>query len=39
VMCHQDRELLDGWLRARGGSVDSPAVLRDKVLLASGADA
>ena len=32
-MCHQDRVEIDGWLRD-GGSPDSPAVLRDKVLLA-----
>jgi cyanophycin synthetase len=35
VMCHQDRELLDEWLRERGARVDTPAVLRDKVLLAA----
>lgn len=34
VMCHQDRELLDSWLRAHGATVDSPGVLRDKVLAA-----
>jgi cyanophycin synthetase len=35
VMCHQDRELLDEWLSKQGATVDSPDVLRDKVLLAS----
>ncbi len=34
VMTHQDRELVDGWLRDRGASVDAPAVLRHKVLAA-----
>jgi cyanophycin synthetase len=33
VMCHQDRELLDGWLREQGATVDSPDIIRDKVLL------
>jgi cyanophycin synthetase len=35
VMCHQDRELLDEWLHAEGGSLDAPDVLRAKVLLAA----
>ena len=35
VMCHQDRALLDEWLTAHGASVDTPEVLRDKVLLAA----
>jgi cyanophycin synthetase len=35
VMCHQDREQLDAWLVEHGASVDTPEVLRDKVLLAS----
>jgi cyanophycin synthetase len=35
VMCHQDRVLVDEWLLARGGSVDAPDVVRDKVLLAA----
>lgn len=34
LMCHQDRTEVDEWLRDQGGSPDSPAVLRDKVLLA-----
>jgi cyanophycin synthetase len=36
LMCHQDRVYVDEWLRGQGGRVDSPAVLRDKVLLAAG---
>jgi cyanophycin synthetase len=36
VMCHQDRVEVDRWLRDHGGSVDSPDVLRDKVILAGG---
>lgn len=36
VMCHQDREELDAWLRERGATVDSPDVIRDKVVLAAG---
>jgi cyanophycin synthetase len=35
VMCHQDRTELDAWLSDQGASVDTPQVLRDKVLLAS----
>jgi cyanophycin synthetase len=31
VMCLQDRARLDGWLRDRGATVDSPEVLRSKV--------
>ena len=31
VMCHQDRAALDGWLRSRGGTVDSPDTLSTKV--------
>jgi cyanophycin synthetase len=34
LMCHQDRAEVDQWLRDRGASVDSPSVLRDKVLMA-----
>lgn len=30
-MTHQDREQLDGWLRERGATVDTPADLRRKV--------
>jgi cyanophycin synthetase len=37
IMCHQDRELLDGWLREHGATVDTPDVIRDKVLLGAGA--
>ncbi len=33
LMCHQDRAEVDEWLRAHGGTADSPAVLRDKVLM------
>jgi len=36
VMCHQDRDVLDDWLVRRGATVDTPAVLKDKVLLARG---
>jgi cyanophycin synthetase len=36
VMCHQDRPALDAWLRAAGGSPDSPQQLRDKVVGKSG---
>ena len=36
VMCHQDRELLDEWLVGQGATVDTPDVLRDKVMLADG---
>ncbi|MEP6666864.1 MAG: Mur ligase family protein [Nocardioidaceae bacterium] len=35
VMCHQNRTELDAWLCEQGASVDTPQVLRDKVLLAS----
>jgi cyanophycin synthetase len=35
VMCHQDRPDLDEWLVGHGATVDGPAVLRDKVLLAA----
>jgi cyanophycin synthetase len=31
IMCHQDRVMLDEWLRARGATVDGPDTLRDKV--------
>ncbi|HET9859381.1 MAG TPA: Mur ligase family protein [Nocardioidaceae bacterium] len=31
VMCHQDREALDAWLRSRGGTVDDPETLSAKV--------
>ena len=34
-MCHADRELLDEWLTGQGATVDTPDVLRDKVLLAA----
>ena len=36
VMCHQDREQLDEWLVGQGATVDTPDVLRDKVMLADG---
>jgi cyanophycin synthetase len=39
VMCHQDRPLVDSWLTEQGATVDTPAVLRDKVLLAAHARA
>jgi cyanophycin synthetase len=32
VMCHTQREIPDAWIREHGGSVDSPEVLRDKVI-------
>lgn len=35
VMCHTQREFLDAWIRERGGCVDSPNVLRDKVVAAA----
>ncbi len=35
VMCHQDRAELAEWLAERGATVDTPALLRDKVLLAA----
>jgi cyanophycin synthetase len=38
VMCHQDRVEIDAWLRDRGATPDSPAVLRDKVLVARADD-
>ena len=31
IMCHQDRELLDDWIRTQDGTVDSPQTLRAKV--------
>ncbi|MBC7560420.1 MAG: tetratricopeptide repeat protein [Dermatophilaceae bacterium] len=36
VMVHADRVLLDGWLRANGASVDSPADIRRKVIASRG---
>jgi hypothetical protein len=30
-MCHQDRRLLDAWLRDQGGTVDEPTTLSAKV--------
>lgn len=40
MMCHQDRTMLDGWLLEKGAGVDSPEVLRSKVMRArsGGAD-
>ncbi len=35
VMCHQDRVELAEWLAERRATVDTPDVLRDKVLLAT----
>lgn len=35
VMCHTQREILDAWIREHGGSLDSPDVLRDKVVAAA----
>jgi cyanophycin synthetase len=37
VMCHQDRELLDEWLRGRGAAVDTPEELRRKAMTARAA--
>jgi cyanophycin synthetase len=34
VMCHAQREDLDGWLRQRGATIDGPDELRRKVLAA-----
>jgi cyanophycin synthetase len=31
LMCHQDRPLLDAWLRVEGATVDGPDRLREKV--------
>jgi cyanophycin synthetase len=36
IMTHQDREELDRWLLARGGTRDSTGALRSKVKLAGG---
>jgi cyanophycin synthetase len=36
IMTHQDREELDRWLLARGGTRDSAGALRSKVRLAGG---
>jgi len=36
VMCHQDRQILDGWLREQGATVDTHETLRHKVLAAAG---
>jgi cyanophycin synthetase len=33
VMCHQDREEIDEWLRQHGATVDTPEIIRDKVTL------
>lgn len=38
LMCHEDRPAIDRWLRDQGAHVDSPAALRDKVLLARADD-
>jgi cyanophycin synthetase len=35
IMCHQDRVILDEWLRARGATVDGPDRLREKVRAAT----
>jgi cyanophycin synthetase len=35
VMCHADRPLLDRWLADHGATVDTPAVIRDKAVLAA----
>jgi cyanophycin synthetase len=35
IMCHQDRVILDEWLRARGATVDGPDTLREKVRAAT----
>ncbi len=39
VMCHQDRPILEDWLRVRGATLDSPEVVRHKVLVAAGEQA
>jgi cyanophycin synthetase len=31
LMCHQDRPLVDAWLRSEGATVDGPDQLREKV--------
>lgn len=36
VMCHQDRPLIEDWIRAHGGTVDSPETLSEKVRAARG---
>ncbi len=35
LMCQQDREQVAGWLGEQGATVDDPATLREKVLVAS----
>ncbi len=35
VMCHAERTEIGGWLTAQGGAVDSPEVVRTKVLAAA----
>ncbi|MDQ3615569.1 MAG: Mur ligase family protein [Actinomycetota bacterium] len=35
VMCHQDRETLEDWIRGQGGTVDTPDTLTRKVHLAT----
>ena len=39
VMCHQDRPLLEEWIRESGGTVDAPDTLRRKVRGAAGQSA
>lgn len=36
LMCHAQRAEVDTWLRAEGGSVDDPATVRRKALVAAG---
>ena len=36
LMCHQDRVVVDAWLRAAGATVDDAPTVRAKVLAARG---
>lgn len=36
IMCHQDRPILEEWIREQGGTVDSPETLTRKVRVARG---
>jgi cyanophycin synthetase len=36
LMCHEDRQGVYDWIAARGGTVDDPETLRQKVKAAAG---
>ncbi|MEO5745297.1 MAG: tetratricopeptide repeat protein [Terracoccus sp.] len=36
LMCHAEREAVDGWIRAQGGKVDDAKAIRRKVVAARG---